>query len=250
MEAQFFKFQIFLFADYDEVVASPENIKFFVHNFLSQNFIPRQVQEVSLNLNKNKENEFKQELVNRIGLSSLDKKWEILFQKDFLKITYSFDFNKNKNISLNSFFERIKYFLELIEQKFTKKFNRLGLIIDYLIPLNNNEKLKKDYFLKYNTSSDFLDEPLPPIEWTNKVVVRKKITKLNNEIVNISNHNTYIEAKLNALNNEIDFKGIHNIIDINTLSLLIEKRFTTKDVETFICKTKGLVEKIIEFNKL
>lgn len=249
MEANFFKFQIFLFADYDEVVASSENINFFVQNFLPLNFIPRQVQEVSLNIKGNKPDEFKQELINRVGLNSLDKKWEILFHKEHLNIVYNFDFLNKENISLDDFKTSILKYLDLIEQKFSKKFYRLGFVIDKLVPVTSPEDTRAS-FLKYNTSSSFLGEELSPIEWTNKVVVRKKVSELKNEIVNISNLNSFIEARLNSNNRDVDFKGIHNVIDINTLSFIVDKRFDRNDVEIFIDKSIELVDKVLNYNKL
>ncbi len=249
MEANFFKFQVFLFADYDEVVASSETINFFVGKFLPHNFIPKQVQEVSLNLKGNKPEDFKQELINRIGLNSLDRKWEIIFHKDSLNITYSFDLSKTDEVfSLEDFKKFTLQYLELIEEKFSKKFYRLGLVIDKLVPIADANM--KTSFLKYNKSSDFLGEELSPIEWTNKVVVRKKVNELRDEIVNVSNVNSFIQAKLNSNNKEIDFKGVHNVIDINTLSFIVDKRFNKDDVETFIDKSINLAEKVLAYNNL
>ena len=249
MEANFFKFQVFLFADYDEVVASSETINFFVQKFLPHNFIPKQIQEVSLNLNGNKAEDFKQEFINRIGLNSFDRKWEIIFHKDSLNIIYSFDLSKDEeHFSLDDFNKSVLQYLELIEEKFSKKFYRLGLVIDKLIPTVG--KNINTSFLKYNTSSDFLGEEISPIEWTNKVVVRKKINELKNEIVNVSNMNSFIEAKLNSNNKEFDFKGIHNVIDINTLSFILDKRFNKNDVEIFMNQSMRLVEKVLDYNKL
>ena len=251
MGAKFFKFQFFLFGDYDEVVASSENINFFVNKFLPLNFIPKQVQEISLNLKGKNPKDFEQEFINRISLNSLDKKREIIFNRDRITFNYSFDVVKEDDFNLDLFKKSILEYLILIEEKFNKKFYRLGIVIDKLIDVEDTERDK--VFLKFNTASNFLGEELSPVEWTNKIVVRKKIEELNNEIVNISNMNSFIEARLNSntnSNKDIDFKGIHNVIDINTLSALVDKRFNRDDVEVFLSNVNVFTEEILEYNQI
>lgn len=249
MEANFFKFELFLFADFDEVVANPENINFFVSKFLPLNFIPRQIQELSFNIKANKSDEVSQDIINRVGLNSFDKKWEILFHKDHLNIIYNFDFLKNDKFSLSEYRDNILNYLDLINEKFDKKFYRLGIVIDKLIPINDLEQSKKA-FLKYNRDSSFLGDELSPIEWTSKIVVRKKLEKLNNEIINVSNLNSFIEARLASNNKEIDFKGIRNVVDINTLSILTEKRFNREDVKNYLNNSINILNNIFEYNSL
>lgn len=250
MGANFFKFQFFLFGDYDEVVASSENINFFVQKFLPLNFIPKQVQEISLNIKGKNPKDFEQELINRISLNSFDKKREIIFNRDRITFSYSFDIMQEDDFNLELFKKNILEYLNLIEEKFSKKFSRLGIVIDKLLDVEDNEREK--FFLKFNTSSNFIGEELFPVEWTNKIVVRKKIEELNNEIVNISNMNSFVEARLNSNSNnkEIDFKGIHNVIDINTLSALVDKRFNKDDVDVFLTNVNSFTEDILKFNQL
>ncbi|WP_333660911.1 hypothetical protein [Chishuiella changwenlii] len=250
MEANFFKFELFLFADYDEVVASPENINFFVEKFLPHNFIPRQIQELSLNIKRNKSDEFNQDIIiNRLGLNSFDKKWEILFHKDHLKIVYNFDFFKNDIFSLDDYRLNILKYLNIISEKFSKKFNRMGIVTNKLIPIDDNQK-SKEYFLKYNKDSNFVGEGLFPVEWTSKILVRKKISDLNDEILNISNLNSFFEGRLSSNDRESDFKGIRNIIDINTLPLITEKRFDNSSVEKFLNNSIDLFNQVLEYNNL
>ncbi len=248
MEANYFKFQVFLFGDYDEVTASPENIKFFMNKFLPLNFIPRQVQEISLSIKGKNPEDFEKEFVNRISLNSLDKKWEITFNKDRLSFNYSFDIFKNEDFDFEMFKNLILKYLLLIEEKFNKKFYRLGVIVDKLIPVEEDERNK--VFLKFNTKSNFLGENLVPVEWTNKVVVRKKIEELDNEIINISNMNSFIKAQLNSKNKQIDFEGLHNVIDLNTLSIIKEKRFSREDLDVFLTKANTFINDIFVNNQV
>jgi len=248
MEANFFKFQVFLFGDYDEVVASPENINFFMSQFLPHNFIPKQVQEVSLNIKGKNPEDFEKEFINRISLNSFDKKWEISFSKDRLTFNYSFDLFKKEEFDFEMFKNSILKYLTLIEEKFNKKFHRLGVIVDKLIPVADDDREKT--FLKFNTKSNFLGEDLVPVEWTNKLVVRKKIEELDNEIINISNMNSFIKAQLGYQNKQMDFEGLHNVIDLNTLSILKEKRFNREGVDVFLTKANTLINSIFVNNKV
>ncbi len=248
MEANYFKFQVFLFGDYDEVVASSENIKFFIDKFLPQNFIPNQIQELSLNIKGKNPEDFEKEVINRISLNSFDKKWEIIFNKDGLIFNYSFDLFENKAFSLEEFKTLILKYLLLIEAKFNKKFHRLGIVVDKLSPIEKSNRTKA--FLKFNNKSNFLGENLSPIEWTNKVVVRKKIEELDNEIINISNMNSFIKAQINSNNKEIDFEGVHNVIDLNTLSVIKDKRFDRDQLDVFLTKANILIKDIFTNNQI
>ena len=248
MEANFFKFQVFLFGDYDEVVASSENINFFVQKFLPLNFIPKQVQELSLNIKGKNPEDLEKEFINRISLNSLDKKWEIIFNKDRLSFNYSFDIFKKGEFDLEMFKNSILEYLLLIEEKFNKKFYRLGIVVDKLLPVDEHDREK--FFLKFNTDSNFIGEDLSPVEWTNKIVVRKKIEVLEKEIVNISNMNSFIEAQISSKNKDIDFKGIHNVIDLNTLAVITDKRFDRKSVDTFLTQANTFINKIFTYNQV
>ena len=248
MEANFFKFQVFLFGDYDEVVASSENINFFIQKFLPHNFIPKQVQELSLSIKGKNPEDLEKEFINRISLNSLDKKWEIIFNKDRISFNYSFDIFKKESFDLELFKKSILEYLNLIEEKFNKKFYRLGIVVDKLIPVDDSDRSK--FFLKFNTDSNFVGEDLAPVEWTNKIVVRKKFENLDNEIVNISNMNSFIEAQLSSNNKEIDFKGIHNVVDLNTLSVITDKRFDRKHLEIFLTQANTFIDKIFTYNQV
>ena len=68
METNFFKFQVFLFGDFDEVEANPENISFFMSKFLPHNFIPKQVQEVSLNIKGKNPEDFEKDFINSLDV--------------------------------------------------------------------------------------------------------------------------------------------------------------------------------------
>lgn len=248
MEAIFFKFQVFLFGDYDEVVASSENINFFVQKFLPLNFIPKQVQELSLSIKGKNPEDVEKEFINRISLNSLDKKWEITFNKDRLSFNYSFDIFKKEEFDLDLFKNSILNYLILIEEKFNKKFYRLGIVVDKLTSVDEHNRNK--FFLKFNTDSNFVGEDLLPVEWTNKIVVRKKIEKLNNEIVNISNMNSFIEAQLSSNNKEIDFKGIYNVVDFNTLAVINDKRFDRIGLDVFLTEANTYMNKIFAYNQV
>lgn len=248
MEANFFKFQVFLFGDYDEVVASSENINFFIQKFLPHNFIPKQVQELSLSIKGKNPEDLEKEFINRISLNSLDKKWEIVFNKDRLSFNYSFDIFKKDDFDLEMFKNSILEYLVLIEEKFNKKFYRLGIVVDKLLPVDEVDRNK--FFLKFNTDSNFIGEDLSPVEWTSKIVVRKKIEELDNEIVNISNMNSFIEAQLSSKNKEIDFKGIHNVVDLNTLYVITDKRFNKTHLEVFLTQANVFINKIFTHNKV
>ncbi|PIB31279.1 hypothetical protein BFP78_12305 [Gaetbulibacter sp. 5U11] len=248
METNFFKFQVFLFGDFDEVEASPENISFFMSKFLPHNFIPKQVQEVSLNIKGKNPEDFEKDFINRISLNSFDKKWEIAFSKDRLNFNYSFDLFKKEEFDFEMFKNSILEYLSLIEEKFNKKFHRLGVVVDKLIPVKDDDR--KKFFLKFNTKSDFIGEDLIPVEWTNKIVVRKKMEELDDEIINISNMNSFIKAQLNSKNKQMDFEGIHNVIDLNTLSILKEKRFSREHVGTFLTKSNTLINEIFANNQV
>ena len=89
-----------------------------------------------------------------------------------------------------------------------------------------------------------------PVEWTSKIVVRKKIEKLNNEIVNISNMNSFIEAQLSSNNKEIDFKGIHNVVDLNTLAVINDKRFDKNSLDVFLTEANTYMNKIFAHNQV
>ena len=237
-----------MFGDYDEIVASPENINFFVQKFLPLNFIPKQVQEVSLSIKGKNPEDFEKEFINRISLNSLDKNWEIIFNKDRISFNYSFDIFKKDEFNLEMFKNSILEYLLLIEEKFNKKFYRLGIVVDKLLPVEQNDR--KKFFLKFNTDSNFIGEDLSPVEWTNKIVVRKKIEELNGEIVNISNTNSFIEAQISSKNKDIDFKGIHNVVDLNTLPMITDKRFKREDVEVFLNEANVFINKIFTYNQV
>ncbi len=173
---------------------------------------------------------------------------EIVFNKDRLSFNYSFDIFKKEDFDLEVFKKSILEYLFLIEEKFNKKFYRFGIVVDKLIPVEDSDRNK--YFFKFNTDSNFIGEDLSPVEWTNKIVVRKKIEDLNNEIVNISNMNSFIEAQLSSKNKEVDFKGIHNVVDLNTLSIITDKRFDRNHLEVFLTQANIFIDKIFTYNQV
>ena len=51
----------------------------------------------------------------------------------------------------------------------------------------------------------------------------------SDEIVNISNMNSFIEAQLSSKNKEVDFKGIHNVVDLKLNGRNIIKEIYVKN---------------------
>lgn len=231
MNSKIYKYLFVAYGNYSDITPNTENIKFFFNNFLEKQLIPNQFQEVNLNfLNINKD--LKSELVNRLGLTSLDKKWEIRFDLDKVEFLFSEDISNESTLQVDTFGEKVLEYLEIIDSRFSKKHTRIGLVVQYLI----SEVNSRDVFNKHGKPLDYFKEE-DPIEWGNKVVVRKIFEIPNKEIVNISNDLKWLKASIVSNSTDSLFEGLHLAIDINTLHENSNDRFDLNSIKSFLQKS-------------
>ncbi|MNQ00109.1 hypothetical protein D3C85_127470 [compost metagenome] len=197
---------------------------------------------MSFNLN---DKDLKQNTINRLGLSSLDKKWNIKFNSLNIEIDYSEDINQISEFNTDEFINKAVEFLTIINSKFPKKHTRLGFVVQSLV----NKIDSKTTFDKLNVPIDFFKAD-PPIEWTNKIVTRKLIELGMPEIFNISNNINWINANLVNNNTTTAFEGLHVTIDINTLQENNTNRFELDNVVSFLEKANEMYKTIDEQNLL
>jgi hypothetical protein len=232
------KYQVIAFGNYNDVIPSAENMKFFLENFSDKGLIPNQVQEINLNVGNG---DLKNETITRLALTSQDKSWNILFNSQRLEISLTnVSFKSDELFTLEYFIKETTQILEKISEKFSKKHNRIGFTTQTLVDKLEN----KTTYKKFNTPLSYFSEELP-IQWSNKFAFRKIIKIPNSEIINISSDFSWIKAKIGQNNKNVDFEGILANIDINTLSENNDNRFNITEINKFISSAHSIEQEII-----
>ncbi|MBE7653933.1 hypothetical protein [Tenacibaculum finnmarkense] len=231
------KYQVIAFGNYNDVIPSAENMKFFLENFSDKGLIPNQVQEINVNVGNG---DLKNETITRLALTSQDKSWNILFNNQRLEISLTnVAFKSDELFTLEFFIKETSQILEKISEKFTKKHNRIGFTTQTLVDKLDN----KTTYKKLNTPLPYFSEELP-IQWSNKFAFRKIIKIPNPEIINISSDFSWIKAKIGQNNKSVDFEGILANIDINTLSENNDNRFNITEIRDFISNANSIEKEI------
>lgn len=225
------KRQISLFGGYPEVVPSVDVIKFFIDALGYKNLVPNQFKEINVNL-KTREQIATNTEVTRLRLTSEDTVWNISFKTD--RIDYSVN-NMDLGISVvpsfSDFVNETNEIQKIIEQKFPKKMNRIGIVNQYFITGVDVSDISK----KINQTIELFKEKAV-IESIKKVVARMEIQDPMPEVLNMSTEFrvTNINTKLNG--NRTVLSGILVSIDVNTINENREYRFNISNIEKVIAK--------------
>jgi len=218
------KYQCAVFGNFDSISATPEIVKIMIENFVDKQLLPTQYQEQSIALSKD---EVKHETKARIALKSFDQKFEIRFLPDRCDFLYS-DFISDDSFTIEMFADKVKEYLLIISEKFTKYYNRVGLVVEAFhegISLNTTvENFNKP--IEILVDSNY-------VEWSNKIAYRKILQNLD-EPLNHSVDNSYLEGEIIINQKRKNFKGIRSIIDINTLVQDSSNRFDFDKICKFL----------------
>ncbi|MBB1150793.1 hypothetical protein H4K35_11815 [Myroides sp. NP-2] len=224
------RYQISLFGSFDEIIASNENIKFFIDNFSDRGFIPNQFIEVSVEIKSenNKSETTNRNEVSRLRLNDKDKKWDIRFASDRIDFFFvNSNIGQIEMIDKNIFKDDVYEFIKRINNKFNIKAKRLGFVTQYLYDQLDLSNIAKSF---QNNISFFETKQIT--DWNMKMSSRQK--SINDEIINSSMDLKHLN-RLMKINNDItEFNGILLNIDINTLSDNEMYRFNVENIKEFI----------------
>lgn len=218
-------FQISLFGSYEDITPKPDTLKYFIDVFADKELIPTTVQELDLG------NPLKP--INILSLKSTDDVWSIEFGANRIDIQ---KINKDVNIvdmgSLKQFLDEVKHIVEVIDNKFPKKHNRLALVTRYLMKQMSQEEMSEILYKNVKTIDIFRNND--PIEWNNRVVTRIKqnIVELP-ETINIIAELNRIKGtlKINSQNEAVDRVELR--FDINTYQGITDYRFEKNELFAF-----------------
>lgn len=230
------RYQCAVFGNFDSVSASPDVVKFMIENLMSEQLIPTQYQEQSIALGKD---HVKHETKARLLLKSFDQKFEIKFLSDRCDFTYN-DFIYNDSYTLNDFKQKVVTCLEILSDRFTAFYNRVGLVVEtFHENLNLAETVKRLNSLPQSFSNGQF------IEMSNRVAVRKKIDGVE-EVLNHIIENVYFNGEVMINKTQKSVNGIRSLIDINTLPQDVSNRFNVDQVSQFL---DNMIPKHIELQE-
>ncbi|MGF7028448.1 hypothetical protein [Sphingobacterium multivorum] len=228
------KYQCAVFGNFDEISATPEIVKIMVESFMVKQLLPTQYQEQSIAVSKD---QIKHETKARISLKSFDQKFEIRFLPDRCDFLYT-DFIDENSFTVEMFVSKVKEYLSIVSEKFTKLYNRIGLVVEsYYDNISLADTIKN-----FNTPIESLSES-NYVEWSNRIVIRKILATID-EPLNHSVENNYMEGEITIRQKSKNFKGLRNIIDINTLIQDSSNRFDYQKVCIYLDEVIPIYKKL------
>jgi len=230
------RFQLAMFGSYEDIAPKPDTLKYLIDAFAYKELIPTTVQELDL------ANPLSP--INRLSLKSADEVWSIDFGANRIDIQ-----KNNKDVGVvkmgdfKQFLEEAKKIVEIIDNRFPKKHNRLAIVSRYLLKQMTKEEISDLFYKNVNTIDIFKQSE--PIEWNNRVVARiqQKISE-NEEIINVIAELNRIKGNLiiNSKNEIIDRVELR--FDINTYQGTTDFRFELKDLFSFVDEAYNIESKL------
>ena len=232
-------FQLSLFGSFKEISPTPDTLQYFISSLSSKVMIPVTNQEAT-----------PEGLVARITMKTIDESLVIYFginRIDIKREFVSLGIYDPKNIGL--FLDEVKSIIKIVNNKFPKKFNRLGFIANYFVrPLTKSEFA--DVFEKVINPTQFY-KGKEITEWVSRFVTKSSNT------ISASSESLNAITEISRITGNVKFgTKIENLdrvlvsLDINTHQSLNEFRFDLKSVSDFtgICvkMQKKLLDDVIK----
>lgn len=170
--------------------------------------------------------------ISNLGFVTNDQQYNVVVLNERIDVTYT---RVQDEVAIDSFFEIAEKVLSVILKFFNGKANRLATNIEYIVPcdLSSSKRLCQKFIYSFHSSGD-----KQIIEWAYRTNLLSTIAiKGREENLNtITSISTAVNQKMGPV--------IVCHIDINTMPLLTESRFSADDLESFVDGTLEIAKQI------
>lgn len=222
-EMLYIKYQVVLFGSYGEILPKPDNIKYFMEKFGEKELIPTTFQEIG-----------PQGAINRFSLTNSDESWLIEFGSNRIDI-----FHTNKDVgitnflNLSDFLNEANGIVKAIQEKFSKKHNRLSLVTRVLFDEMTSEEHDEVYRKLNNTISLYNENSIA--DWNSRTVSRinYEFDGLK-ETFNVISNVKRTKGNLIIKSEKTEVDRLELLFDINTFQGNSDYRFEAKQIAFFL----------------